>query len=89
MAVTSDQLRRGTQVAYIPTHANGHLGHKDVEYGFVTSVTSTFAFCRYWRKGKLGVLRTRFNSEATALQDLYVVDSVDQNDVLAALERWC
>ena len=58
-------LQPGTQIAYVPTHANGDLSHPDVEFGFVTSVRGDVAFCRYWSKGD--GLRTTANSEATPI----------------------
>lgn len=58
-------MKPGTQIAYIPLHANGDLTHPDVEFGFVTSEKGEVHFCRYWRKGDPGVLRTVANSEAT------------------------
>ena len=27
----------GQQIAYVPTHANGDINHRDVQFGFVTS----------------------------------------------------
>ncbi len=58
-------MKPGTQIAYIPVHAHGGLAHPDVEFGFVTSKKGDVHFCRYWRKGDPGVLRTVANSEAT------------------------
>ncbi len=62
------------QVAYIPTHAEGDINHKDVEYGFVTSTNDQFVFCRFWskreRNGGEYELRTKANSEACRPQDL-------------------
>lgn len=50
-------MKIGTQVAYLPTHADGDVTHPDVEFGFVTSARGEAHFCRYWRKGQPGVLR--------------------------------
>lgn len=58
-------MKKGTQIAYIPTHANGDLLHPDVEFGFVISEREDAHFCRYWRKGHIGSLRTVANSELT------------------------
>lgn len=55
----------GEQIAYVPLHASGDIEHPDVEFGFVTSQRGHTVFCRYWRKGYLGDLRTRANSEGT------------------------
>ena len=63
---------KGTQIAYIPSHAKGKIGHKDVQFGFVTSKTQNGAFCRYFRKdGK--ALRTTANSELTPWDCLVIV----------------
>jgi len=59
-------IQRGTQIAYIPPHADG-VTHQDVEFGFVTSVRGSIAFCRYWSKHHPGELRTKANSEATPI----------------------
>ena len=62
-------ISKGTQVAYVPTHARGYLRHPDVEIGFITSLggDGDIAFCRYWSKSSLDELRTKANSEATPL----------------------
>jgi len=95
-------LRRGQQIAYVPPHAqtrNGPSGpnkhyrtwdaeHPDVEYGFVMSDAEHHAFCRFWVKGQLGVLRTTANSERTPKWCLIEYDSVDQavvDKILATL----
>ena len=70
-------FKPGTQIAYIPNHAHGDINHEDVEYGFVTGNRS-FVFCRYWTKGRLGVLRTTSCSEATNREDLVECKSVNQ-----------
>lgn len=60
-------MDQGTQIAYVPTHAEGELKHKDVQFGFVMSKASTEQeayFCRYWNKD-LKTLRTKANSELT------------------------
>lgn len=67
-----------TQVAYIPTHAEGDITHPDVEFGFVTSLRKDAAFCRYWKKGIPGQLRTLANSELTPLENLVEFESVPQ-----------
>jgi len=85
MTARNTDLKRGTQIAYVPMHASGSLHHPDVERGFVTSVSGSFAFCRYWSKHSPGELRTKANSEGTPLECIVVVDSVPQADVDAAL----
>jgi hypothetical protein len=73
----------GDQIAYIPHHAEGDVNHPDVELGFVTGATQggNAYFCRYWRKERLGVLRTVANSESTPVDCMVRVDSVDQTIV--------
>lgn len=58
-------LTRGTQILYVPMHAQGDTNHPDVEPGFVTSQRGDVVFCRYWSKHAPGELRTKANSEAT------------------------
>lgn len=74
-------IKRGDQIAYIPMHAEGAISHTDVEFGFVTSVRGNTAFCRYWRKGQMGVLRTVANSEGTPIDSLEECPSVPQSTV--------
>ena len=85
-------LARGTQVLYVPQHAGGDLLHADVEAGFVTRTSVSFAFCRYWRKQdslQWYNLRTKANSEATGFDGLFIVDTVRQDIVNRALEEYC
>ena len=79
-------LKLGTQIAYVPLHAEDRF-HPDVEYGFVTSVKESFAFCRYWRKFEPGVLRTTANSEATPKDQLIEIDSVPEGVIIGHLKR--
>jgi len=71
------ELKRGTQIIYIPPHAHGDLKHPDVETGFVTSVKEGLAFCRYWNKEVKGELRSTV-SEPTPVKSLIVKDTVPQ-----------
>ena len=82
--------RIGDQIAYVPMHAEGDLHHPDTEYGFVTSVKvdNALAFCRYWHKGNPGKLRTTLNSEATSLDHLVTVDSVDNHCIERAITMY-
>lgn len=83
-----EELDPGTQIVYIPLHAGGDINHPDVELGFVTSSSGKdFHFCRYWRKGVLGVLRTTANSEATPNDTLVERRSVNQALVEATLKE--
>ena len=79
-------LKRGTQIVYIPTHANNDIQHSDVQFGFVTSVRDDVAFCRYWRKHSLGELRTKANSEGTPIDMLVERRSVHPVIVASALQ---
>ena len=74
-------MNKGTQIAYVPEHAAGDLSHADVEFGFVMSERDDSHFCRYWRKGHPGELRTVANSELTPTSMLREHRSVDQDVV--------
>jgi len=74
-------MKPGTQIAYIPLHAEGDINHPDVEFGFVVSERGDAHFCRYWRKGHLGELRTVANSELTPTNNLVEYKSVSQDVV--------
>lgn len=73
-------MKTGTQIAYIPLHAGGDIDHRDVEFGFVTSVKLELnvAYCRYWSKHSAGELRTKANSEGTPMDCLVEHISVQQ-----------
>ena len=92
------KLQRGTQVVYRHRHYEGteFSNLHGLQAGFVTSgLAGTHGdsyFVRYWliQGGKvINELRTKANSELTKLEDLEVVDSVPQEWVEAALERYC
>lgn len=78
----------GDQIAYVPLHAGGDLNHLDVELGFVASVRpdGEAAFCRYWRRGQPGTLRTVANSECTPVNMLVRHESVPQAIVEGILQ---
>jgi hypothetical protein len=76
-----DKMKTGTQVAYVPLHAKGNINHPDVEFGFVMAENKDTHFCRYWKRGEPGILRTRANSEATPTEMLVEHQSVDQSVV--------
>lgn len=80
-------MKRGTQIAYIPRHAEGDITHCDVEFGFVTSVKGDTVFCRYWRIP--GELRTVCNSEGTPIDCIVKHYSVGQFVVDELLEELC
>ncbi len=78
-------LSKGTQIIYIPTHAENNETHPDCETGFVTNQTKPNAvFCRYWRND--GLLRTTSCSELTPLYAIVVKDSVPQHIIETTLK---
>jgi hypothetical protein len=77
----------GTQIIYIPRHANGDENHPDCERGFVTTAKNDTVFCRYWRKD-LTDLRTKANSEATPIDMIVIRDSVPQEQVSEAIRKY-
>lgn len=77
-------MQQLTQIAYIPDHAEGDINHPDVEFGFVDRRSNTNGdkyFCRYWRKGEPGKLRTVANSELTHARNLVEHDLLSEKDV--------
>ena len=79
-------MKPGTQIIYVPMHAEGDTEHPDCQAGFVTSLRDDFAFCRYWSKHHPGELRTKANSEATPLDCLVIQDTRPQAEVNQALK---
>lgn len=79
-------FKRGTQIAYIPTHVLNKGGDawktdKDTEFGFVwlDEMNGTVR-CRYFSKyGEGQYLRTRANSERTPKENLAIHVSRDQS----------
>lgn len=91
MTVDPSKLTPGTQIAYVPMHADG-IDDPDVEFGFVTSVRtmewgSTVVFCRYWSKYH-DDLRTQANSEGANLSNIVLHESRPQADVDVAIEKY-
>jgi hypothetical protein len=82
-------LKRGEQIAYVPTHVHGDLNHPDVQFGFVTSGPPDNYFCRYWVSKTSQELRTKANSESTPTE--YLVECVSHTlaEVKAALKEYC
>jgi hypothetical protein len=84
-------MKRGDQIAYIPDHAKEEgVTHKDVEFGFVSSVSpydNEIIFCRYWSKFVNGQLRTTANSEATNIRDLVPYKSMPDELVQSKLKE--
>jgi hypothetical protein len=83
-------LKEGTQVIYVPRHADGKITHPDCQYGFVTSLRGDLIFCRFWREGtykpfddqeKSPELRTTANSEACDRETLVVMDYIQQRHI--------
>jgi hypothetical protein len=83
-------LTPGTQVIYIPPHANGREDHPNSEDGFVTSSRMVgeelVAWCRFWSKYQPNELRTRANSEPCFAHHLVIKDTRPQAIVDAMLE---
>lgn len=82
-------LKPGTQIIYVPMHADGPK-HPDAEEGFVTSMSEKrhHAFCRYWSKPYPGQLRTMSCSELTSVECLIVKDTHLQRDVDRLLKQF-
>ena len=76
----SQDLKPGTQIIYIPDHADG-IDHPSCEEGFVTSVTEKGAFCRYFNKYDPGKLRTMSCSEMTPFGNLVIKNMHLQSEV--------
>ena len=77
---TIRNVSKGTQIAYVPRHAEGNIKHKDVQFGFVTSKTQNGAFCRYFRSDGKG-LRTTANSELTPWDCLVIIGHHTQGEI--------
>ena len=81
-------LKQGTQIIYVPRHADGPK-HRDAEEGFVTSTNRRdAAFCRYWSKLYPGQLRTKSCSECTPVECLTIKDTHLQRDVDRLLKQF-
>jgi hypothetical protein len=83
------RFKKGVQIVYIPSHADGDIKHPDVEFGFVTGPGELgYHFCRYWEKNKIGFqLRTLINSESTPDENLQINKSVDQEVINTLLKK--
>ncbi len=86
---TQDQQqfwKPGTQIAYIPMHANGDINHPGTEFGFVSGLPGHIGVpCRFWRHGHPGDLRTLANDELTPIMRIVQFESVPQSIVDQAL----
>ncbi len=76
-------FKRGDQIVYIPTHANGDKNHQDSEHGFVDRAGVSAIFCRYWSQA-YGTLRTRANAEATDIKNLVLSPGFVPQEVVDA-----
>lgn len=61
-----DGLPPGTQIAYVPLHAEGDIDHKDVQFGFIVIEKPDMEayVCRYFNLHS-DELRTKANGEIT------------------------
>ena len=88
MPVNPAFLLPGTQIVYVPDHADGDMEHPDCEFGFVTSVGKDAAFCRYFFKESAGLGRTEprtvANSESTPFDNILIYDHMDR----VYVDRW-
>lgn len=95
-------LQPGTQIAYVPDHANGNLYHPDVQFGFVwakTKMIDDTYFCRYWSGKSLELgegykvrviepdLRTKSCAEITERRHIVLHESVDQSIVFEVMKK--
>lgn len=80
-------IRVGTQIAFIPPHADGDITHMDVEFGFVAWMTEKggACLCRFWRADMPGVLRTTTCSEG--VDTAYLVVLAEDNPHYVHRER--
>jgi len=79
-------FKRGTQIVYVPSHISSDDA-PECEEGFITSVGIGGAFCRYWSKTAIGLLRTRANSEMTPFLNLIIKDTHSQEVVDTLLKE--
>lgn len=89
-------LKRGTQIAYIPDHADNNLDHADVEYGFITSIKKIemgmmeeLIFCRFWNNNNLDELWTTSCSVCVPIDKLIYFILKPKNVIDEALEKYC
>lgn len=80
-------LKQGDQIAKVPPHVAFNPTHPDIEFGFVMMTMVDGAFCRYWRRGEPGLLRTVANSEKTPYEWLVRYDSVPQKVVTETINK--
>ena len=45
--MNAEDFKEGDRVVYVPIHAHGDIGHKDVEHGTVSSINEKNVFVRF------------------------------------------
>lgn len=80
------ELKRGTQIIYVPSHAKHVEDHPDCERGFVITDKGETVFCRYFSRLHHEELRTIGSSESTNKRDLVVRDTIEQSHVDKLIE---
>lgn len=85
--MVNETLPRGTQILYVPDHADS-VDHPDIECGFiwVKHYSRTAYLCRFWREDKR-TLRTLANSEVVSIENIVVCDSVPDSVVREAIRK--
>ena len=82
-------MKPGTQIIYVPNHANGDLDHPACESGFVTGdAKDGNVFCRYWSRFVPNELRTKANSESTPVAHLIMKDTKPQFVINNLLQKY-
>jgi len=96
MGNSGAEMKMGTQVVYIPNHANGNIQHKDVEFGFVTGRSPVLGkllgreegcYCRYWSKELPNKPRTLSCSELTPARNLIEHSILPQSVIYSWMEK--
>ncbi len=87
------ELKRGTQIVYVPSHVNGDVRHRDFEEGFVADngllnsiSVPRYVHCYYWCRTDPFWLRTMANSQATPLECIVIKNTREQYKVEKALK---
>ena len=79
-------IQLADQIIYAPNHQD----QTDVEYGFVTKLheNGREAYCRFWSKDDIEVLRTTEKSELRPIKYLYESKTVAPKRVRHAIEDY-
>ena len=86
--------KRGDQIIYIPSHAEGDKDHPDCEFGFVVQhlkppqVTQERVACRFWSDRSARHLRTRSCSENAYVEDIRPFAYTSQSVIDEAMELY-